>query len=74
MNFSECTRAKLEDIFGLRKSLSSSVLNRWLQAESALSEHEKVVLKAFQAGLLLNGEAWNEYELSRPPVHYDLSV
>jgi len=64
MDFRECTRAKLEDVFGLRKSLASPVLDHWLQAELSLSEHEKVVLKAFQAGLLLNIEAWNEYELS----------
>jgi len=64
MNFTDCTRVKLEKIFGIRKSSTSVVLDSWLQMESPISEEEKIVLKAFQPGLLLNGEAWNEHELS----------
>lgn len=64
MNFLECTRAKLEGRFGIRKSLSSPVLDSWLKMPSTLSEHEQVVLKSFQKILLLNSEAWNEHELS----------
>ncbi|MEM7539859.1 MAG: hypothetical protein AAF639_47325 [Chloroflexota bacterium] len=64
MTFRECTRVKLENLFGLRKSLNNPALDRWLQTDVTVSEHEKVVLKAFQAGLMINGEAWNEHELS----------
>jgi len=64
MNLSDCTRANLEEVFGLRKSLQSSILDSWLQSEVTLSDHEKANLKSFQAELLINSEAWNEHELS----------
>jgi len=64
MDIRSCTRAKLEGIFGLRKSVQSAVLDSWLQTEVALFDYEKAVLKSFQTELLLNSEAWNEHELS----------
>ncbi len=62
--FRECTRAKLEDMIGLRNTLTSPVLDDWLEVKPDLSSTEKDVLETFQEALLLNGDSWNEQELS----------
>ncbi len=66
--FRQCTRAKLEALFGLRRALTSSVLDNWLLSRPSnlppLSEEEKAVLKSLQKLLYLNNEAWNEQALS----------
>jgi len=62
--FRQCTLATLDNLFGLRKSFSSQVLDQWLQAEPALSEQERGMVESFQQLLILNRDAWNEQELS----------
>lgn len=64
VTFRDCTQLKLTKWFGLRKKFSSQVLDNWLQAKPDISEEEIIVLKNFQALLLLNGDNWNEQELS----------
>lgn len=62
--FRQCTLSNIDDVFGLRKTLTSPALDHWLQIKPPLSEEEKIVLKSFQKLLLLNSDAWNEQELS----------
>ena len=62
--FRQCTVSKLDDLFGLRKTFASPILDQWLQAEVALSEKERGMLESFQELLILNSDAWNEQELS----------
>lgn len=57
INLDDCTRASLEETFGLRKSIQNSILDSWLQTEVALSDYEKAILETFQAEFILNSEA-----------------
>ena len=62
--FRQCTSTLLDKTFGLRKVFSSQILDRWLQAEFALSEKEQGILENYQTLLILNSDAWNEQELA----------
>jgi hypothetical protein len=62
--FRQCTLITLDNLFGLRKTFSSQILDQWLQAELTLSEQERAMVENFQQLLLLNRDAWNEQELS----------
>jgi len=62
--FRQCTQPNLSDRFGLRKVFDSPMLDRWLQDKLAVTDEEKIVLKNFQELLHLNGDVWNEQELS----------
>lgn len=64
LTFRQCTRARLESLFGLRRVLTSSGLDHWLSMRPPISTEEKVMLKHLQQLLFLNNEAWNEQELS----------
>ncbi|MEM7535959.1 MAG: hypothetical protein AAF639_27510 [Chloroflexota bacterium] len=62
--FGDCTVIKLEELFGLRRTLSSHVLDQWLQTPIELSEFEKTMLQHLRQNLTQNAEAWNEQELT----------
>ncbi|MEM7532039.1 MAG: hypothetical protein AAF639_07685 [Chloroflexota bacterium] len=62
--FGECTRPKLEKWFGLRRALTSSVLDSWLQASVEITEQERIALQMFQSELILGHDALSEQELS----------
>lgn len=62
--FQKCTPKKLEEWFGLRRSVVSQTLDRWLQTESEPSELESGLLQHLQAILIGNADAWNEQELA----------
>ncbi|MEM7532898.1 MAG: hypothetical protein AAF639_12025 [Chloroflexota bacterium] len=62
--FRDCTRAKLEDLFGIRRTWQSSVLEHWLQMRPSLEEREKIVLESYQTLLLLGSDVWNERDLA----------
>jgi len=60
----DCTQSRLDDLFGLRSTLSSPALDVWLQGEAALSQEEIRILQVFQEMLILNRNAWNEQDLA----------
>jgi|GEM_PF-2644093 len=51
--FVDCTQSRLDDLFGLRSTLSSSVLDRWLQGDAVLSQEEIRILQVFGPVLTL---------------------
>lgn len=64
LRFSDCTLTLLDRRFGLRKAISSEILDQWLQAIVPLAELEKEKLRDLQTLLSLYAEGWNEQELS----------
>lgn len=62
--FRDCTMKLLDDLFGLRRTFSSQVLDDWLIKEVPLTEQEQEMLRVFQKLLILNRDSWNEYELA----------
>ncbi|MEM7537390.1 MAG: hypothetical protein AAF639_34790 [Chloroflexota bacterium] len=62
--FRDCSAALMDDVFLLRKTFTSQVLDHWLQMTPPLSDEEKIVLRNFQDLLILNSDAWIEQELA----------
>lgn len=62
--FRDCSASTMDDIFGLRKTFNSAILDSWLQMTPELSDEEKLILRNFQELLILNGDAWQERELA----------
>ncbi|MEM7535071.1 MAG: hypothetical protein AAF639_23045 [Chloroflexota bacterium] len=66
--FRQCTLTMLDDLFGVRQTFSSPVLDQWLTAgidlrDIALSEKERVSVNDLQTLLAINIHVWNEHEL-----------
>ncbi|MEZ4870575.1 MAG: hypothetical protein R3C14_55110 [Caldilineaceae bacterium] len=64
LRFRDCTLTFLDRQFGLRRTLTNPIMDRWLQDLLPLTELEKSNLRALRELLLLNVEGWNEQELS----------
>ncbi|MEM7538722.1 MAG: hypothetical protein AAF639_41555 [Chloroflexota bacterium] len=62
--FGECSLVIMDEVFGLRETFQSQVLNNWLNMAIPISEEEAIMLKTIQKVLHANRNAWNEHELS----------
>ena len=63
--FRQCTLKKLEQLFGLKRTLSNQTLDQWLQTDADISAFERQMLQHQQQLLIENVEAWNERELTQ---------
>jgi len=63
-SFEDCTVIKLEEWFGLRRTMSNQALEQWLQTAVELSEFERTMLQHLRQNLAQNADAWNEQELA----------
>jgi len=63
-SFDDCTLIKLEEWFGLRRTMSNQALDQWLQTTIELSEFERTMLQHLRQNLAQNADAWNEQELA----------
>jgi len=68
LNFVECTESSMNDLFTLRRTLSSPILSDWTQDNILLSDEEKRMLRMFQEMLILNRSVWNEQELAMSSI------
>jgi len=64
LRFSDCTLAKLEDMFQVKQTRTLVALDSWLQRQAEVSDFEKQILLIFQERLITNVHDWNEQELS----------
>jgi len=62
--FRDCKLDILDDLFGLQATFSNPTLDKWLQSKVEISDTEQLILRKFQANLLLNRDGWNEQELA----------
>ena len=65
LRFSDCTAAMMQDIFGLSQIWTSPLIEQWIQraTDMTITEFEKTALDRLKAGLLKQGDTWNEIEL-----------
>jgi|GEM_PF-4961911 len=67
--FGDCTVIKLEEWFGLRRTMSNQTLDQWLQTAVELSEFERTMLEHLRqnytyphchshTNLLMRGHSW----------------
>ncbi len=63
LSFTDCTLAKLDDLFGLTQIDPHPSLTAWLQGEATLLDWEQAVLTHLQPALKRHVHDWNEVEL-----------
>jgi len=64
LNFSDCTMANLDNMFGLKIRSMLPCLQTWLEGEAELTSYERENLPILQHSLSENAYNWNKQELA----------